>query len=647
MKNVHKISNLPNEDLIRSKKRYIIKRCPYKGCLAIVDRLTDHLVRKHKVARKSYQLKRLQKRTEGVPSICNVSGRKRQNIKKHIKEEDKIHDVVISSEDEPVQVKKEQIDSKYQKITVNIRFEKKDIIEISSEENSCEENRSEENRCEENRSEENRREENSSEENSSEEHSSGSSMIITEDSGEESAEQEKEYYFQHKEIQQFIRYLQRPPYMKARKDALQHACQVYMVWGVLSKKRKMKELFSRDKLNDWLQEFLKDYAPGTARSYLSSVAMFVGHVVRQGFLRKGLGKALRFKEDIKLLSKQIRRKVKTRRTKLDVEEIETMITPEDFTEFWQSDVASEAEAKLKGEIPHTFQQSDFLHVRNYLLLRLLQSNAQRPGAVRNNTQQSMERAHTDTNGAVVMIAEHKTGAQGTVNLGMSHDIFNMVLSYIQWTTKITGFQLDPTHPIFITVPIDQQFSVMTTNLINKAIQNIWKKGPVNQKCITATRIRKSTATYVRLADPTSRESLAAHMTHSPQTADRHYNMINQRNNAMMVTNLIATLIQLQPKPLATAYIGPSLQIEMEKKETPMDKINEEDFDRDEKDKEIDLEATTFDGEEDSQKDDEDYREVNDDILDSNRIDEDYREVNDDILEKDTTSVAGQNTAGNL
>ncbi|VDI42942.1 Hypothetical predicted protein [Mytilus galloprovincialis] len=90
-----------------------------------------------------------------------------------------------------------------------------------------------------------------------------SSMIITEDSGEESAEQEKEYFFQHKEIQQFIRYLQRPPYMKARKDALQHACQVYMVWGEVSKKRKIKELFNLDKLNDWLQEFLKDHAPGT------------------------------------------------------------------------------------------------------------------------------------------------------------------------------------------------------------------------------------------------------------------------------------------------------------------------------------------------------------------------------------------------
>ncbi|CAG2236565.1 unnamed protein product [Mytilus edulis] len=179
---------------------------------------------------------------------------------------------------------------------------------------------------------------------------------------------------------------------------------------------------------------------------------------------------------------------------------------------------------------------------------------------------------------------------------------------------------------------------MTPSLINKAIQNIWKKAPINQKCITTTD--------VILADPTSRESLAAHMTHSPGTAGRHYNIINRRNNAIKVTNLIAnvmapmkiTNIVELPNDTATnstcesqiAHTAPTKAIsnsihwpvvtEMEKKETPMDKINEEDFERDEKDKEIDLEATTFHGEEDSQKDVEDYREVNDDILDSQKDD---------------------------
>lgn len=253
MKNIQKIPSVPNEDFVRSKKGYIIKRCPYKGCLAVVDRMTDHLVRKHKLARKSYQLKRMQMKAEDVPSTCEVSGRKRQNINKHIKKRTNF-ETAISSEEEPVKVKVK----KEQKITLNIKIEKEDIILISSEEgNSCEEMMSDTNCCEEmlsdkscceemmsdknccKESSEEKSSEESSEENSSgddsSEESSQSSMLVTEDSGEES--DEPEYYFQQREIQQFIKHLQRPLHMKAHKDALQHACQVYLVWGKISKKR--------------------------------------------------------------------------------------------------------------------------------------------------------------------------------------------------------------------------------------------------------------------------------------------------------------------------------------------------------------------------------------------------------------------------
>ncbi|CAG2213103.1 unnamed protein product [Mytilus edulis] len=99
---------------------------------------------------------------------------------------------------------------------------------------SCEEMMSDKNCCKESseeKSSEESSEENSSGDDSSEE-SSQSSMLVTEDSGEES--DEPEYYFQQREIQQFIKHLQRPLYMKAHKDALQHACQVYLAAGTVT-----------------------------------------------------------------------------------------------------------------------------------------------------------------------------------------------------------------------------------------------------------------------------------------------------------------------------------------------------------------------------------------------------------------------------
>lgn len=83
-----------------------------------------------------------------------------------------------------------------------------------------------------------------------------------------------------------------------------------------------------------------------------------------------------------------------------------MLTPDDFANFMHSDVAKQAEDKLKGSVPKEIVPADFFHVRNYLLLRLLQSNAQRPGAIKNLTTQAIDRAHVNDKGAVVMVSQH-------------------------------------------------------------------------------------------------------------------------------------------------------------------------------------------------------------------------------------------------
>lgn len=99
--------------------------------------------------------------------------------------------------------------------------------------------------------------------------------------------------------------------------------EAWKVWGAISKKRGINDLFNLDTLNDWLQTFLTSHAPGTARSYLSSLTLFIDHVIRNCVLKKGTSEALRFKEDVKLLSKQLK-KVKVRRTKVEREEIITI-----------------------------------------------------------------------------------------------------------------------------------------------------------------------------------------------------------------------------------------------------------------------------------------------------------------------------------
>lgn len=83
---------------------------------------------------------------------------------------------------------------------------------------------------------------------------------------------------------------------------------------------------------------------------------------------------------------------------------------------------------------------------------------------------------------------------------------------------------------------------MTSSHVNKAINRIWELGPV-VKSISATRLRKATSTAARTAIPSSREVLARHMTHNPETADRHYALYNQRELAVPVTNMISAVME--------------------------------------------------------------------------------------------------------
>ncbi|CAC5400110.1 unnamed protein product [Mytilus coruscus] len=89
---------------------------------------------------------------------------------------------------------------------------------------------------------------------------------------------------------------------------------------------------------------------------------------------------------------------------------------------------------------------------------------------------------------------------------------------------------------------DGTVSLMTSSHVNKGIQRIWDQGPVN-KPLTATRLRKATATAVRTQIPASREILARHMTHNPETADRHYALYKQRELAVPVTNMISAVME--------------------------------------------------------------------------------------------------------
>jgi hypothetical protein len=81
----------------------------------------------------------------------------------------------------------------------------------------------------------------------------------------------------------------------------------------------------------------------------------------------------------------------------------TMINPKDIVAFMESETAKECETIL-GNPPKTeLEPNTFFKVRDYILLRLIQTNAQRPGAVRAITPRVLQNAKVTEEGAVLTV----------------------------------------------------------------------------------------------------------------------------------------------------------------------------------------------------------------------------------------------------
>lgn len=83
---------------------------------------------------------------------------------------------------------------------------------------------------------------------------------------------------------------------------------------------------------------------------------------------------------------------------------ETMLLPADMSSFLLSDAAKNCQ-ELALSPPIDIVPSQFYDVRDFILLRIFQTNAQRPMAVRNITENIVRRAKiTENTGAVVAVS---------------------------------------------------------------------------------------------------------------------------------------------------------------------------------------------------------------------------------------------------
>ena len=132
-------------------------------------------------------------------------------------------------------------------------------------------------------------------------------------------------FFQDKIIRKFILWLQKPPH-KGRQNAIQHGAQAFHVWNFMTPKRTIQGLLEKRKLDELIHMTTDKKAPGTINSYIGSVVQLINYLLDDEKI-SGLEveRATRFKLHIQLTTKQLRKKIRMRRTVVETEEIGKLI----------------------------------------------------------------------------------------------------------------------------------------------------------------------------------------------------------------------------------------------------------------------------------------------------------------------------------
>ena len=90
--------------------------------------------------------------------------------------------------------------------------------------------------------------------------------------------------------------------------------------GIHHSKPDNQRFFEISKLNEWTGIKLLKLTPGTIRSYLSSMGLFIEYLIEKGIV-KDVPRCQRFRESLKITAKKLKKRAKLRRTVVETEEI--------------------------------------------------------------------------------------------------------------------------------------------------------------------------------------------------------------------------------------------------------------------------------------------------------------------------------------
>ena len=303
----------------------------------------------------------------------------------------------------------------------------------------------------------------------------------------------------------------------------------------------------RDRFFDGNHLLTEPREPGTLLAYIASLRMFYKFIKGR---RTGVSALIPMNSrtisnvDETLVridnwSKSLRESINARKRVVQQENLENMLLPKDISEL----ICGKRSKRMVREFMRLVEKEDdanvsvstFTMLRDYLMLRLLLSSAQRPGAIANLTEQEFMTGNwdysTDIARYLTYTVRHKPSASDVAALFWDSELLKMGRLYHQKLRPLFYRKDSSTYggprstergqPFFLTMFGGSLSGREVSNRVKSMAKRLH---PGMKGNLQGTRFRKFVVLSHRQdADPAvSADLLAKHMTHSRETADSYF-----------------------------------------------------------------------------------------------------------------------------
>jgi len=347
----------------------------------------------------------------------------------------------------------------------------------------------------------------------------------------------------------------------SQQQALIHARQVHIILTTLDPSgTDLACLAKRSGLDLWDKFCIpklknKELSGNTLKVYLRSMEFFVKFIAN-GLLYKKEMLNERHKEVILHLRDRlpeyrgtIHRRTGHQTTTRKVNEAFARLTPADLRQVEASEPAKNA-IKLIGLVTEDkpLTASEFITVRDYLLVTTLYENGSRPGPLENAL---VSRFHQATYSAsndryTILVDKHKTTRHhGPAELTVTSRLFSYLQIYaIRIRPKYAAAGEDA---LFVK---DDGHAFNPGTIGKRVTQFFHQAGIRTDVRVTATNIRKMITDKAYELSPTKKRLIHGHMKHSERTADSNYVIRLNAERASQAHQLVQNIIRENPPSTA-------------------------------------------------------------------------------------------------